>query len=108
MENMIEAIKKDFADDVKRFKITEVFIAFGEVHTTSYYDIPANILEKIEAAAMALYRKSEVIQEARALENEKAELIRTRKDGDRLNAIMDRLVELRREWHKNGYAFICE
>ncbi len=50
MKNLISKLKKspEFSTMVNDYKITEVFVSFGEVYTTSYYTIPFEDMRKID------------------------------------------------------------
>lgn len=44
-----ELILKHLKNELKDYGITEIFIWEGELHTTSYYDIPQDIMKQIES-----------------------------------------------------------
>jgi len=43
-----ELVKKYLKKELKDYGITEIFVINGEVHTTSYYDIPQEVIKEIE------------------------------------------------------------
>ena len=48
MKNLINDIKSISDKEIKSFGITEVFVVNNELYTTSLYDLPNEMLEKIE------------------------------------------------------------
>ena len=51
MTNLINSIK-GIENEVKQFGITEIFVMNGEVYTTSKYDLPYELIEKIESIVL--------------------------------------------------------
>lgn len=43
-----ELVKKYLKKELKDYGITEIFVIDGELHTTSYYDIPKKVISEIE------------------------------------------------------------
>ena len=51
MTNLINSIK-GIENEVKQFGITEIFVMDGEVYTTSNYDLPTELIKKIESIVL--------------------------------------------------------
>jgi len=47
-KNCVDEIKQKFGKEIKDFGITEIFVVDGEVHITSNYEVPADLVDKIE------------------------------------------------------------
>ena len=48
MKNLINDIKSISDKEIKSFGITEVFVVDNELYTTSLYDMPNEMIEKLE------------------------------------------------------------
>ena len=48
MKNLINEIKSISEKEITSFGITEVFVVNNELYTTSLYDIPNEMIEKLE------------------------------------------------------------
>ena len=53
MKNLIQSLPM-FFNEIISFGITEVFVVDGEIHTTSDYTLPFDLIEKIELEALKL------------------------------------------------------
>ena len=42
-----EIVKKNLAKEIKDYKITDIFFIDSELYTTSYYDLPREVIKEI-------------------------------------------------------------
>jgi len=49
MKNLINTISEELKKEVKGFGVTEIFVIDGECHVTSNFDMPFELIEKIES-----------------------------------------------------------
>ena len=49
MKNLINTISEELKKEVKGFGVTEIFVIDGECHVTSNFNMPFELIEKIES-----------------------------------------------------------
>lgn len=48
MKNLINSVNSISQQEIKDFQITEIFLIDGELYTTSGYDLPLEMINRIE------------------------------------------------------------
>ena len=61
MKNLLSSFP-EFANEIKSFGITEIFVYDNEVHTTSFYTLPFELIERIEKAVQKLTSCTKVLK----------------------------------------------
>lgn len=52
VKNLIASFKKEFEKEIQNYGITEIFIVGEELHTTSNYELPFDLITSFEHFAL--------------------------------------------------------